>query len=165
MFLVSALQQSESIIPTYISILFRFCSHVDHFQVLSRVPCAIQQFLLVIYFIYSSVYMSILSYKCKLFPTVSSAVVILIHWCHIQTPACLSQFWNTTSPHSNTTLLCSLSATSLKLPSWSSMSHSRLSFLNPIALRVGPPLCKILLHILFCVYFPTWLKVPVQQSL
>ena len=39
--------------------ILKFYSHISHYRVLSRVSCAMQQFLLIIYFIYSSVYMSI----------------------------------------------------------------------------------------------------------
>ena len=39
-------------------LFFRFFSHIGHYRVLGRVPCAIQQ-VLIIYFIYSSVCMSI----------------------------------------------------------------------------------------------------------
>ena len=58
--LVSGVQQSESVI--YIDPLFlRFFSHIGHYRVLSRVPCAIHTVgsLFVIYFMYSSMYMSI----------------------------------------------------------------------------------------------------------
>ena len=62
--LVSAVQQSESIIHIlYIyPLFFRFYSHIGHYRVLSRVPCAILLYsrsLLFVCFIYSSVYMSI----------------------------------------------------------------------------------------------------------
>ena len=40
--LVSAVQQSESVIHITISTLFRFFPHIGHYRVLSRVPCAIQ---------------------------------------------------------------------------------------------------------------------------
>ena len=40
--LVSALQQSESVIHTHISTLFRFYSHIGHYTVLNRIPGAIQ---------------------------------------------------------------------------------------------------------------------------
>ena len=44
---------------TYIyPFFFRLFSNIGHYRVLSRVSCAIQRSLLVIYFIYSSVYMS-----------------------------------------------------------------------------------------------------------
>ena len=42
--LVSGVQQSESVIYTHTSTL-RFFSHVGHYRVLHRVPCAIQQIL------------------------------------------------------------------------------------------------------------------------
>ena len=42
--LVSGVQQSESVIHTHTSTL-RFFSHVGHYRVLHRVPCAIQQIL------------------------------------------------------------------------------------------------------------------------
>ena len=42
--LVSAVEQSESIIHIHISILFlfRFFPHIGHYRVLSTVPCSIQ---------------------------------------------------------------------------------------------------------------------------
>ena len=54
--LVSAIQQSESVI--HISTLFQIFFPYSHYNVLQRVPCAIQysRSLLVIYFIYSSVW-------------------------------------------------------------------------------------------------------------
>ena len=73
--LVSGTQQSESVyiyiyIYKYVCVCVRVCfiyiykyiyifSHIGHYRVLSRIPCAIQQVLLVIYFLYSGVYMSI----------------------------------------------------------------------------------------------------------
>ena len=52
--------QSDSVIYTNISTLFKgFFSHTGHYRMLSRVPYAYNRFLLVIHFIYSSVYMSI----------------------------------------------------------------------------------------------------------
>ena len=44
--LVSSVQQSESVIHIHISLFFRFFSHIGHYRVLSRVPCAIQQVLI-----------------------------------------------------------------------------------------------------------------------
>ena len=48
---------------TYIHSFFRCFSHIGHYKVLSRVPCAIigayNRFLLVVYFTYSSLYTSI----------------------------------------------------------------------------------------------------------
>ena len=38
---VSAVQQGESITHVYIYPLFRFYSHIGHYRVLFRVPCAI----------------------------------------------------------------------------------------------------------------------------
>ena len=38
---------------------FRFFSHVGYYRILSRVPCAVQGSIVVIYFIYSGVYMLI----------------------------------------------------------------------------------------------------------
>ena len=38
--LVSSVQQSESIIHTHS--FLRFLSHIDHYRILSRVPCALQ---------------------------------------------------------------------------------------------------------------------------
>ena len=38
--LVAAVQTSESVIHTHISTLFRCFSHIGHYRVLSRVPCA-----------------------------------------------------------------------------------------------------------------------------
>ena len=43
----------------YIPPLFRLPSHLGHHRALNRVPCAIQQVLIIIYFIHSSVQMSI----------------------------------------------------------------------------------------------------------
>ena len=45
-------------IPT-ILFFFRFFSLICYYKILSIIPCAIQYFLLIIYFIYSSVYMLI----------------------------------------------------------------------------------------------------------
>ena len=42
---------------------FKFFSYTGYYRILSRVPCAIHYALLVIYFKYSSVYMSIPNYK------------------------------------------------------------------------------------------------------
>ena len=42
MLLVSAVQQSESVIHYIYPLFFRFFSHIGHYRVLSRVPCAIQ---------------------------------------------------------------------------------------------------------------------------
>ena len=64
MLLVSAVQQSESVIPTHISTLFfRFFPHIGHQRALSRVPCAIQQVLInyLFYFIFLT---SLLEYNC-----------------------------------------------------------------------------------------------------
>ena len=44
--LVSAIQQSESVIQMHISLLFRFLSHLGHHRTLSRVPYAMQQVLM-----------------------------------------------------------------------------------------------------------------------
>ena len=38
---------------------FRFLSHIGNYRILSRVPCANSRSLLIIYFMYSSVYMLI----------------------------------------------------------------------------------------------------------
>ena len=46
MLLVSAVQQSESVIHYIYPLFFRFFSHIGHYRVLSRVPCAIQQVLI-----------------------------------------------------------------------------------------------------------------------
>ena len=57
--------------PSYIHIyplFFRFFSHIGHYSVLSRVPCALQQVL--VYFIYRSVYMLIQIYPFLLPPLV-----------------------------------------------------------------------------------------------
>ena len=53
--LISALQQSDAVIFVYIlvlyvniyvsSFIFTFCSHIGHYRMLSRVPCAIQSVL------------------------------------------------------------------------------------------------------------------------
>ena len=40
--LVSAAQQSGSVIHIRISTLFQIISHIGHYRVLSRVPCALQ---------------------------------------------------------------------------------------------------------------------------
>ena len=47
--LVSGVQQSDSVIHIF---FFTFFSLISYYKILSRVPCAIQQVLLVIYFIY-----------------------------------------------------------------------------------------------------------------
>ena len=59
--LVSAVQQSKSAIVYIYPLILEFLTHVGHHRALSRVPCAIQQVSLVIYFIQSisSIYMSI----------------------------------------------------------------------------------------------------------
>ena len=57
--LISGEEQSESIIHIHKFTLFRFFSHICHYRVLSRVPCAIQQVLLSYYCICNSTYMSI----------------------------------------------------------------------------------------------------------
>ena len=44
--LVSAVQQSESVIRIHISLFFRFPSNLGHHRALSRVPCAIQSVLI-----------------------------------------------------------------------------------------------------------------------
>ena len=49
--LVSAVQQSDSAIHTYISIFFRFFSLIGYYKILSIVPCAIQ-WVLVVYLFY-----------------------------------------------------------------------------------------------------------------
>ena len=56
--LVLGVQQSESVI--HISTLFfRFFSHIDHYRVLSRVPCAIQQVLIsYLFYIQQCVYVN-----------------------------------------------------------------------------------------------------------
>ena len=38
---ISGIQQSESVIHIYIFTLLRFFSHIGHYRVLSRVPCAV----------------------------------------------------------------------------------------------------------------------------
>ena len=54
--LVSGVQQSESVKHMHIpALFFRFFTPVGHYRVLIRIPSAIQQ-VMVIYFIYSSVY-------------------------------------------------------------------------------------------------------------
>ena len=40
--LISAVEQSDSVIQIHISTFFRFFSHIGHYRVLSRVSCAIQ---------------------------------------------------------------------------------------------------------------------------
>ena len=61
--LLSGIQQNESVICIHISTIFRFFSHIGHNSI-GRVPCAIQ-FLLVTYFIYSSMSMSVTIYILK----------------------------------------------------------------------------------------------------
>ena len=56
MLLVSAAQLSESVTHIHISTLVQILTPIDHYRVLSRVPCAIQYVLIGTYFIYSSVY-------------------------------------------------------------------------------------------------------------
>ena len=56
--LVPGVQQSESVLYIY-PLFFRFYSHIDHYRVLGRVPCAMGGFLLFIYSMYSSVSISI----------------------------------------------------------------------------------------------------------
>ena len=53
---VSGIQQNESVI--HISSCFQIFSHIGHYRVLSKVPCAILRYLLVIYFVYSGMYTS-----------------------------------------------------------------------------------------------------------
>ena len=55
--LVSGVPQSESGLHTPLSLFFRFFSHISHYRVLCKVPCAIQQVLISYLFIYSSVYL------------------------------------------------------------------------------------------------------------
>ena len=55
--LVSGVQQRCTDVYTCNHLFQRLFSHIDHYRVLSRVPCSIQQVLIAIYFIYSSVYM------------------------------------------------------------------------------------------------------------
>ena len=43
--LLSGVQQSESVIHTYLLFL-KFFSYIDHYRVLSRVPCTIQHVLI-----------------------------------------------------------------------------------------------------------------------
>ena len=63
--LVSAVQQSELGIQIIYPLCFRFFSHIGHQKVFSRVTCAIyNRPLLVIYFIYSNVYISIPISQC-----------------------------------------------------------------------------------------------------
>ena len=50
--LISAVQQSDSVVYAYIS-FFRFFSLIGYYKILSIVPCAIQK-ILVIHFLYSS---------------------------------------------------------------------------------------------------------------
>ena len=66
---VSSLQQSESATYICISILFRLFSHIGHYKVLSRVPCAIQWVLIsyliiciAIYYIYIYTHIYIVIY-------------------------------------------------------------------------------------------------------
>ena len=39
--LVSSVQESETVTHKFISILFRVSSHIGHYRVFSRIPCAI----------------------------------------------------------------------------------------------------------------------------
>ena len=57
MLLVSAVQQGETVI--YIPSYFTFYSHVGYYKELNRVSCALQY--IFIYFMYSKVYLSILT--------------------------------------------------------------------------------------------------------
>ena len=54
--LVSSKQQNETVIHTHSSTLSYILSHVGHYRVLSRVPCRYSRSLVVMYFLYSSVY-------------------------------------------------------------------------------------------------------------
>ena len=50
---ISAVEQSESVLHRHISTLvLRFFSHIGHYRVLSRVPCAIHQVLTGYLFLY-----------------------------------------------------------------------------------------------------------------
>ena len=63
--LVLDVQQSASALHAYTPTRFlRFFSHIGRYRVLGRVPCAIQQ-VLIIYFIPSSVYVSIPIFQFK----------------------------------------------------------------------------------------------------
>ena len=44
--LVSGVQQSDSVIHIRVPTVFSFFSHMGHYRILSRVPCAIQQILI-----------------------------------------------------------------------------------------------------------------------
>ena len=57
MLLVSVVQHSESVIHPH-ALFFRFCSHISHYRILNRVPCAIW-LVLVNYLLSGSVYMSV----------------------------------------------------------------------------------------------------------
>ena len=63
--LLSDVQQSESLCINTFPLLFRFFSHLGHYRILSRVPCVHSRSLLVICFMYSRVYVSILKLKVK----------------------------------------------------------------------------------------------------
>ena len=58
--LLSAGQQSESVIGVQYIHSFRLFSYIGFYRVLSRVPCSTCRFLLLIYFVYRSMSMSIL---------------------------------------------------------------------------------------------------------
>ena len=50
--LASGLQQSEPVVHIHISIIF---SHTGYYRILSRFPCAISRFLLLVSFVYTAV--------------------------------------------------------------------------------------------------------------
>ena len=79
--LVPGVQQSESVLYMYL-LFFRFYSHIDHYRVLGRVPCAMGGFLLFIYSMYSSVSISIpiSSLSC---PSPLSSLVVKVGFLHL----------------------------------------------------------------------------------
>ena len=61
----------------YIYLLFfRFYSHIGHYTLLNRVPVLYSSFLLVIYFVYSHVYMSVPSPNLSPSPALSPLITI-----------------------------------------------------------------------------------------
>ena len=92
------------------STLFRFFSHKGHYRVLSRVPCAIRQ-VLIIYFINSRVHMSGLTSQSILFPPGNHKVVFYIYcFCFVTKFTCTLLLDSTRKRyHTIFVLLCSCS--------------------------------------------------------
>ena len=68
--------------------LFRLFSHIYYYRVLSRVPHATRESLLVIYFIYSSMYLSISNSQfipspCSLLVTIISFLNLWLYFCFV----------------------------------------------------------------------------------